>query len=396
MGKFEKLVANEKKYCFGTYAPHSICPVKGEGATLTDTEGRVYVDFLGGIAVNSLGCNNPVWVKAVRRQITKLATASNYFYNEHRGALAKELVFGNLTKTFFSNSGAEANECAINLARKYFRDKVENRYNVVSLLDSFHGRTLAAVSVTGQPKYNLAYAPLPDGLHEYILLNDIAALEKALSDKEVCAFICEPILGESGVLPLSLEYLARARELCNANGVLLIFDEVQTGAGRTGTFWHSETLGIEPDIATGAKGLAGGIPIGVTLAKPEIAASFGVGDHGTTFGGNALASAAALATVKEIKKNYLKSNLEKGELLKTGLEKLPCVKEVRGAGLMLGAELDPSVSSKAVVSEMLKRGYILNAMARNTLRFVPPYVITAEQIEGMLTELEKAILSLCQ
>ncbi|MDR0854925.1 MAG: acetylornithine/succinylornithine family transaminase [Christensenellaceae bacterium] len=386
---FDDIKGLEAEFCFSTYAPHPVCPVSGEGAVLTDTDGKKYTDFLGGIAVNVLGYNNPVWVDAVTTQIKKVATVSNYFYNEFRGQLARELVSGALNKVFISNTGAEANECALKLARKFFSDKGQNRYKILSVYESFHGRTLATVTLTGQPKYNKSYAPLPEGLHEYIPLNDISALNTAFADDAVCAVIIEPILGESGVLEPSYEYLSKLRELCDKTGALLIFDEVQTGAGRTGSLWYFEQLGIIPDIVTGAKGIAGGIPIGVTLAKAAIAAVFAPGDHGTTFGGNPLSCAAGLATIKEIKSKYLVSNVKKGELLKQGLSKLSFVKEVRGKGLLIGAEVKDGINAKDIVTQMLGKGFILNAAGHNTLRFVPPYVITEKQITDMLGELSK-------
>ena len=244
MTEFEKIKSRDQKYFMNTYAPADIAFVSGEGCYLTDSEGKRYMDFLAGIAVNALGYNHPIFTSAITEQAHKVAVVSNYFYSEPRGLMAEQLLKGtHLGKAFFGNSGAEANECAIKLARKYFYVRGEKRYKIVSALHSFHGRTLATVTATGQEQYNKPFSPLPAGIGVYVPYNDIAALETALADPEVAAFLVEPIQGESGVVPATKEYLQAARELTEKYGELLIFDEVQSGAGRTGTFWAFEGYG---------------------------------------------------------------------------------------------------------------------------------------------------------
>ncbi|MFA5450344.1 MAG: aspartate aminotransferase family protein [Clostridia bacterium] len=391
MTNFKRIKEQDDKYFLNTYAPFDIAFVSGEGSTLTDSEGKTYTDFLSGIAVNCLGYNNPIFTNAIAEQAKKLTVISNYFYSEERGVLAKLLVEGtNLNKVFFGSSGAEVVECALKLARKYFYNKGEKKFKIVSTLESFHGRTLGAVTLTGQPKYNLPFAPLPEGLGIYVPFNDIDALEKALSDPEVCAFLVEPVQGEGGVRPATKEYLRAARDITRKNGQLLILDEVQTGGGRTGKFWACEYFDVEPDILTAAKGIGGGFPIGACLATDEVAKAFYPGDHGTTFGASPLAMAVSAAVVKEIKKpNFMENVLRLGEHLKTGIKNInsPYVKEVLGKGLMIGADLDPAIQAKDVVQEMLEKGFVLNACGKNILRFIPPLIITEQEIDNMLLAL---------
>ena len=297
-----------------------------------------------------------------------------------------------LNRVFFGNSGAEANECAIKLARKYHYDRNNGRYKIYSALQSFHGRTVAPVTATGQPKYNLPYAPLPSGF-EYLPFNDVEALKKAMADPEAAALILEPIQGESGVHPATEAYLLTAREETKKHGVLLILDEVQTGMGRTGKMWAHQTYNILPDIMTAAKSLGGGFPIGACLATEEVAKSFAPGDHGTTFGSSPLACRMALETVKIISEpKFLQEVKEKGvyfqEKLKESLSDFAV--EIRGKGLMVGAELKSDIA-KSAVKEMLHRGYVLNACAPNVLRFLPPLTITTEEIDRMTAELKNVL-----
>ncbi|MDR2635053.1 MAG: aspartate aminotransferase family protein [Clostridiales bacterium] len=398
MTEFERIKQQDNEFFMSVYAPYDLAFVSGEGCTLTDSEGKKYIDFLGGIAVNALGYGHPIFVNAVSEQAKKLSLISNYFYSEQRGLLAKELVKGtNLKKAFFGNSGAEANECAIKLARKYFFVNGHHKYKIITASDSFHGRTLATVTATGQPKYNLAYVPLPAGLGDYVPYNDVNALEKALQDPSVAAFMIEVIQGEGGICPASQEYVSAARELTRKNGQLLIIDEIQTGGGRTGKFWAFEHYGTEPDIITAAKAIGGGFPISACLATDEVAAAFVPGDHGTTFGASPLACGVSLAVVKEIRYGGLLEAAERrGAYLSEQLQSIgdPRIKNVRGKGLLLGAEIDAALPAKQIVLKMFEEGYILNVCGHNVLRFVPPLIISEEQIDGMIFSLKKVLKTL--
>ncbi len=398
MSNFDVIKERDKKYFMNTYSPADIAFVKGEGCYLTDSEGKTYLDFLAGIAVNALGYNHPVFTEALIEQARKVTVISNYFYSEPRGLMAEQLVKGTgLGKVFFGNSGAEANECSIKLARKYFYKRGEKRYKIVSALQSFHGRTIATVTATGQEKYNKPFAPLPGGIGIYVPYNDEEALKKALDDKEVAALLIEPIQGEGGILPATESYMKLARELTKKNGQLLIFDEVQTGAGRTGKFWAFENYGIEPDIVSAAKGIGGGFPISACLATDEVAEAWTPGDHGTTFGSSPLACAVGYAVCKKIREpGFMEDVTRKGEYLRARLKEIkhPKVKEVRGMGLIDGMEVEDEAFAKAIYNDMLSKGYILNVCGHKVMRFVPPLIITAEQIDEMIEELKKTVASL--
>lgn len=395
MSRFDEIKARDNKFFMNTYAPLDICFEKGEGCYLTDTEGNVYLDFLSGIAVNALGYNHPIFTNALIEQAQKVAVISNYFYNEKRGLMAEQLVKGTtLGKAFFGNSGAEANECAIKLARKYYKVKGENRYKIVSALQSFHGRTLATVTATGQEKYNKPFAPLPEGIGTYIPYNDEEALRNALEDSEVAALLLEPIQGEGGIIPATESYMKLARELTKEKGVLLILDEVQTGAGRTGKFWAYEHYGIEPDVITCAKGIGGGIPISACIATEEVAKAFVPGDHGTTFGAQPLATAVGYAVCKKIREDgFMDDVAKKGNYLITELKKIEDarIKDVRGIGLIVGMEMESAEVAKDIYNRMFKKGFILNVCGGKVLRFVPPLIITIDQIATMLKALKETI-----
>lgn len=388
MTAFDEIKQRDKQYFMNTYSPLDLAIESGDGCIVTDSEGKRYVDFLAGIAVACLGYNSPVFNKAITEQAAKMTVCSNYFYSKERALAAEALVRGtNLNKVFFANSGAEANECAIKLARRYAVEKNSGKFKIVSALDSFHGRTLATVTATGQAKYNKPFAPLPEGIGIYVPFNDIQALEVALSDKEVCAFLVEPIQGEGGVLPATKEYLAAARELTKKNGQLLILDEIQTGAGRSGTFWAFEQYGIQPDIVTCAKGIGGGFPIAGCMATDEVAAAWHAGDHGTTFGAAPLACAVSYAVVSELRKEgFLDSVREKGEYLKKKLKELNSSKvvDIRGMGLIVGMQFADDVNGKEIVHEMLNKGFIMNTCGKNTMRFVPPLIIEYAHIDAMV------------
>lgn len=395
MTKFEEIKARDKEYFMNTYAPVDVAFESGNGCYLTDTEGNTYLDFLGGIAVNALGYNHPVFVNAICEQAKKVSIVSNYFYNETRGLMAEQLVKGtNLKKAFFGNSGAEANECAIKLARKYFKVKGENRFKIVTAVQSFHGRTLATVTATGQEKYNKPFAPLPDGIGIYIPYNDEEALRNALEDNEVAAIMLEPIQGEGGIIPANESYLKLCDKLTKEKGALLILDEVQTGAGRTGKFWAFEHYGITPDIITCAKGIGGGVPVSACLATEKVAEAFVPGDHGTTFGAQPLVTAVGYAVCSKIREDgFMKDVASKGEHLMEGLKNLNDnrIVAVRGKGLIVGAETISGEFAKEVYNRMFKKGFILNVCGGKVLRFVPPLIITTEQIDQMLVALKETL-----
>ena len=398
MSDFQTIKARDKKYFMNTYSPVDIAFEKGKGCYLTDSEGKTYLDFLAGIAVNCLGYDHPVFTNALTEQAHKVAVVSNYFYSEARGLMAEVLMRGtHLNKAFFGNSGAEANECAIKLARKYFYQRGENKYKIVSALHSFHGRTLATVTATGQEQYNKPFSPLPGGIGIYVPFNDISALEKALSDPEVAAFMVEPIQCEGGIIPATKEYLKAARELTEKYGELLIFDEVQSGAGRTGTFWAFEGYGVKPDIVTAAKGIGAGIPVSACMATDEVASAYKPGDHGTTFGANLLSCAVGYAVCKKIREpGFMDAVREKGEYLKAALAtiKSPYIKDIRGVGLFVGMEMESEEIANKIYKAMLDAGFVLNVAGHKVMRFVPPLIITKEQIDTMITELKKVVESL--
>ncbi len=395
MAKFEEIKTRDKEFFMNTYAPVEVAFESGNGCYLTDTEGNEYLDFLAGIAVNALGYNHPVFVNAITEQAKKVCIISNYFYNETRGLMAEQLVKGtHLKKAFFGNSGAEANECAIKLARKYFKVKGENRFKIVTAVQSFHGRTLATVTATGQEKYNKPFAPLPEGIGIYIPYNDEEALRNALEDNEVAGLMLEPIQGEGGIIPASDSYLKLADRLTKEKGVLLILDEVQTGAGRTGKFWAFEHYGITPDIITCAKGIGGGVPVSACLATENVANAFVPGDHGTTFGAQPLVTAVGYAVCSKIREEgFMEEVASKGEYLMQGLRKLNDnrIVAVRGKGLIVGAETINGDFAKEVYNRMFKKGFILNVCGGKVLRFVPPLIITTEQIDQMLKVLKETL-----
>jgi predicted acetylornithine/succinylornithine family transaminase len=385
-----KLFKLHGEYVMQNYAPYPIVFDKGEGSLLYDSDGKEYIDFLGGIAVNSLGHNNKDVTKTLCKQAKKLLSCSNYFINESAVLLAKELIKGtHFKKVFFCNSGTEAAEAAIKIVKKYNNDKNTGAYKFLSFTNSFHGRTVGALSATGQDKYKTAFAPLPDWF-EFAPYNDADALEKIIKKPEISAVIMEFIQGEGGVIVPSSDFISRLGLLLKKYKKLLIADEVQTGAGRTGNFFAYESAGLKPDILITAKGLAGGIPIGAVLTNEKLSGVLKPGDHGTTFGGNPLSTAVGLTVTKIIKnKNFLNGVAEKGNYLKNKLSELKkkyaFVKEIRGAGLMVGMELSPSVSARSLNEKFLDRGLILIAAGSNTLRFLPPLIIKTEEIDKAIS-----------
>ena len=377
----------DNQYVMHTYARFPVVFVRGEGCFVYDDAGKEYLDLLAGIAVNGLGHCHPKVVEAIREQAGVLMHTSNLFHTLLQPKLAKLLVEASgMTKAFFCNSGAEANEAAIKLARKATKiaghpEKTE----IITAEGSFHGRTLAAITATGQPKYQKAFTPLPPDF-KYVPFNDVDALKDTAGEK-TCAIMMEPVQGESGVHPATREFLVAARALCDELGASLIFDEVQTGLGRTGKLFGFEHYDVVPDVMTLAKTLGGGFPIGACLAKGKYADVFEPGDHAATFGGNPLACAAAIAAVTEIiEGGWVENSREVGAYFAERLRALPGITEVRGMGLMIAADLDKPIA-KQVVTKALEKGLVLNATGERTLRFVPPLIITRELVDRAVEKL---------
>ena len=375
------------KYIMKTYGRYPIVPVRGEGSVLWDANGKRYLDFLAGVAVNNLGHCHPKVVAALQRQAAELIHCSNYYHIPSQIELAEILCSHSFAdKAFFCNSGAEANEAAIKLARKYSREKYgPERYEIITATDSFHGRTMATVSATGQEKVQRFFDPLLHGF-KHVPFDDAAALEAAVSPT-TCAVMLEPIQGEGGVNIPSPGYLQDVREICDRHGLILILDEVQVGMGRTGKLFAYEHFGITPDIMTLAKALAGGAPIGTMLAKDEYAAAFSPGTHGSTFGGNPLVTAAAVASVRAILEEGLLNRAEEmGEYLHGELEalqkKYPFIVEVRGIGLMIGMNL--TIPGADIVKKGHDRGLLLNVTHDTVLRFVPPLTVSKQEVNEMI------------
>jgi len=388
----EELKQGAEQLLMGTYSRQPISIVRGRGTKVYDLEGREYIDFVGGIAVNVLGHGHPDLVAAIQRQAAQLIHTSNLYYTEPQVKLAEMLVDHSFAdKVFFCNSGAEANEAAIKLARRYSHGKYgAGRFEILTMKNSFHGRTMATLTATGQEKVQKGYEPLIPGF-SYVAFNNLAELEQAVTDK-TAAIMLEPIQGEGGVHVADRAYLAAVRHLCSDKDILLIFDEVQTGMGRTGTLFAYEQLGVEPDIITLAKGLGGGVPIGACLAKDSVAAAFGPGSHASTFGGNPLACAAGLAVCRVLLEGRVLDQARRmGDCLSKGL--LDCkdrhhvVRDVRGMGLLQGMELE--MDAKTVVSECLRRGILVNATGDHVIRLVPPLIIGQSDIDRLVETLSQ-------
>ena len=374
-----------------TYARQPITLVSGHGCWLTDDAGRDYLDLVAGIAVDVLGHAHPAIAEAVAGQASTLVQVSNLYYTVPQLELAEALVERSpFDRAFFTNSGTEANEAALKLARRHGGER--GAHEVVSLTGSFHGRTFGSLAATGQPKYQAPFAPLPPGFR-HVPPNDIAALEDAVTDT-TCAVLLEPIMGEGGVHPLNDAFLVAARVACDRVGALLILDEVQTGMGRTGSFFAFEQTPIVPDAVTLAKGLAGGIPIGALLVREE-AAAFQVGDHGTTLGGNPLSCAAGLATLRVIDEDELIANARaRGAQLVDGLAALIAdgtLSEVRGRGLMLGLETAEPIARATMAAARDMHGLLINAIGDTTIRLVPPLTISAAEVDLALERLGAAL-----
>jgi len=388
----QTLMMLSEKYVANTYARYPVLLVRGKGTRVWDLEGEEYLDFVSGLAVCSLGHCHPKVVKAIQDQAEKLIHVSNFYYIEPQIQLASLLCKHSFAdKVFFCNSGAEANEGAMKLARKYAKEKAgKDRYEIITMERSFHGRTLATLTATAQEKFHKGYEPLMPGF-KYVPFNDIRAVRNAI-DSKTCAVMLEPIQGEGGVNCPSEGYLKALREICDEKGILLIFDEVQVGMGRTGKLFAYEHDGIEPDMLTLAKSLAGGVPIGALLIRKGIADSFRPGDHASTFGGNPLATAAGVASLTTILEEGMLENCQKmGDYFFSQLEalqkKFPFVKEVRGKGLILGVEL--KIDGGTIVREMLRKKILINCTMGNVLRFLPPLIVTKEEIDRVVHALEE-------
>jgi len=383
----EELKDDAATYLMQTYSRQPISIARGRGAKVYDLEGREYIDFVGGIAVNVLGHGHPDLVQAIQRQAAQLIHTSNLYYTEPQVRLARLLVDHSFAdRVFFCNSGAEANEAAIKLARRYGHERHgANRFEVITMKNSFHGRTLGMLTATGQDKVQKGFEPLMPGF-AYAPFNDFSALEAMVND-QTAAIMLEPIQAEGGVYVADRDYLRRLREFCTQKDILLIFDEIQTGIGRTGTFFAYEQLGVKPDIMTLAKGLAGGVPIGACLATESVASAFTPGAHASTFGGNPLACAAALAVCRVLLEGRVLDHAKRmGEYLAKGLtdckDRYRIVTDVRGLGLLQGMEVD--TDAKTLVADALARGILINAASERVLRFVPPLIISQQEIDKLL------------
>lgn len=387
----DDFVLETSRYLFNTYGRYPLMLVQGKGARIRDSSGREYLDCIGGLAASVLGHGHERLAAAICEQAQRLIHVSNLFHIEPQIRLARELVEASFAdKVFFCNSGAEANEAAIKLARRYFQSRGEQgRFHIITMEGSFHGRTLATLAATGQTKYRLGFDPVVPGF-SHVPFNDISALEERI-DSTTAAVMVEPIQGEGGVRVPAPAYLPRVRELCDRAGCLLIFDEVQTGMGRTGALFAYQHAGISPDIMTLAKGLAGGVPMGAMLATEKIAAAFVPGSHASTFGGNPLATAAGLAVLKELRSpGFLAGVVKRGQMLKAKLTDLASryqiIREVRGMGLMQAIELNEPAGDFVV--RLRERGVLVNCTADTVLRFLPPLIITEEEIDELVAALK--------
>jgi len=383
----------EKRYFMPTFSRVPVILVKGRGALVWDEDGREYLDFVAGWGVNSLGHCHPVVVKAVKEQVDTLIQTSNQFYTVPQVRLAQLLVDNScLDKVFLCNSGAEANEGAVKLARRYGKLKLGGAYEVITTIGSFHGRTLAMSAATGQAKFQQPFLPMPQGFIN-VESNSIDAMQAATTAR-TCAVMLELVQGEGGVNLADRSYLAAVRDLCRKKGILLIVDEIQTGMGRTGTLFAYQQYGIEPDIMTLAKGLGGGVPVAAVLAKDK-ASVFTPGDHGSTFGGNPVSSAASYATVKYIIDNDVAGNADRmGRYFTAGLERLKekhgSIADVRGRGLLLAVAFHSDIADDIAVG-CLKGGLLVNRLKPDALRFMPPLIIGEEEVDRALAILDEAL-----
>ena len=389
-----KTIAKGNEYIMSSYARFPLVLEKGEGVYLYDDQGKKYLDFVAGIAVNCLGYAYPPFVKAITEQLQKMNHVSNLYWTKPQVEAAEMLVkYSGLDQVFFCNSGAEAVESALKLSRIYSeKNKGVDCYEIIGMKKSFHGRTMGALSLTGQEKYHANLAPLLPSVKR-VEFNNLEDLKSQISEK-TSAIILEPIQGEGGIHPVDLNYLKKVREICNEKDIVLIFDEVQTGIGRTGSLFAYQELGVEPDIVTFAKGLGNGIPIGGIIAKKKFAKEFTPGTHASTFGGNSIATTAAKVVLTEIMENGIVEGVnEKGAHLKKCLEDLKnsfdIVVDVRGMGLIQGIEVTVPVGD--IVSKAMEKGLLLVPSGTNVIRFIPPLIITTEQIDEGMAVLKRVL-----
>ncbi len=388
----KQIMALDHENIMQTYGRLEIAPVSGKNATMTDADGKTYIDFTSGIGVNCLGWCDAGWIAAVEAQLHKIQHMCNYFYSESAGVLAEKLIkLSGLKRVFFGNSGAEANEGAIKLARKYSYDKYgENRATIITLRNSFHGRTVTTLAATGQDVFHQYFYPFTEGF-KYVAANDLAAITEAMTP-DVCAIIAEPIQGEGGVNMLDIDYVKALRALCDERDVLLIFDEVQTGVGRTGKFFGFEYFGIKPDIVTMAKGLGGGLPIGAFIGGEKVETTLGAGMHGTTFGANPVVMSGAVEVVNRVSTPGFLSEVEKkGEYLiaKVMATNPTKVKSVRGRGLMIGFAVEGN--PKDYLHECADAGLLVLTAGSDVIRLLPPLSISYEEIDKGVEILAKVL-----
>jgi predicted acetylornithine/succinylornithine family transaminase len=389
----KELLALSDQYLMSNYKRYPLILTRGLGVHVWDNDGKQYLDLVGGIAVCALGHSHPRVVDAVKRQVEVLTHVSNLYHIENQILLARLLVENScLDKVFFCNSGAEANEAAIKLARKYASGKMPGKYELITMKNSFHGRTLATVTATGQDRFHAGFEPLPEGFR-YVPFNDLDALEAAVTDR-TCGVMVEPIQGEGGVILAQPGYLQGIRRICDEKGLLMIVDEVQTGIGRTGTLFACEEADVVPDMITLAKALGNGFPIGALLASREVAAVFVPGSHGSTFGGNPLATAAGIAVLETLFDEGIIENCRRvGEYFQQRLcglkEQRSRIRDVRGKGLLLAVEL--TVPGADYVLECMKRGLLINCTGGNVLRFVPPLILTKSDVDKAIEILSEVL-----
>ena len=387
------ILADSQKYIMNTYGRQPLVLVKGRGSKVYDSDGREYLDFVSGVAVNNLGHCHPRVVVALQKQAQRLMHVSNHYHNEPQINLAKALVRNSFAdKAFFCNSGTEAIEAAIKLARRYAREVLkQDRFEIITMEGSFHGRTMGSLSATAQAKIHKSFEPLLNGFR-YVPFDNINAVEQALN-QHTCAVLVEPVQGEGGVNIPAPGYLKALRELCDRNNILLLLDEVQTGMGRTGKLFGYEHAGIVPDAAALAKGLGAGMAIGALIATDKVAQAFTPGSHGSTFGGNPLACAAALASMDALLEDniIIEAVAHLGKHFQERLQdlenKYAFVKDVRGMGLLVACELD--FDGKEIVTSCLKEGFLINCTVERVLRFMPPLIITEEEIDSLIATLDR-------
>lgn len=387
---FSEIQQQESQHMMPTYGRFPVALTSGKGAVAVDTEGKEYIDFTSGIGVNSLGYCDDGWVQAVSRQAARLQHISNLYYSDVQTELSARLCeLTGYGKVFLCNSGAEANECAIKLARKYSEEKYgRQRTHIVTLKNSFHGRTITTLAATGQEVFHQHFFPFTEGF-SYAQANNLDSVKECINET-TCALLIELVQGEGGVLPLEKEFVQQLSKLCREQDILLMIDEVQTGVSRTGSLYCFEQYGIRPDVFTSAKGLGGGVPIGACLCTEELGNVLSQGQHGTTFGGNPIASAAALEVLSRVaEEKFLLQVREKGEYLRSKLEAIPGITQVRGMGMMLGAQLEKD-NAKEVAGACVQYGLLI-LTAKNILRLLPPLTISYEEIDRGIAILENVI-----